>query len=361
MTQKSLTGTPDIYAVDLFCGAGGMSVGAMAAGCKIVLATDFDRDAAGTYRKNHPGVPFFADDIRRLHFKVPKNTYTTAQTIVFGGPPCQGFSTSNQQNRNRENPKNWLFLEQLRIAKALRPDWLVIENVRGLIETSSGYFFDKIVSSLRELGYTTVHWILNAADYGVPQRRSRLFIVGNLHGVSAKPPKTKTSLVSVDEAISDLPTLENGDSRNILPYRKAPPSDYATARRNGGLDCENHLVTRNSDVIIDRYRSIPKGGNWRDIPLHKLENYTDPSRCHTRIYHRLNPEAPAPVIGNFRKNMLIHPHEDRGLSVREAARLQSFPDNFVFTGTIGFQQQQVGNAVPPLLAEEVFKTIIQQI
>ena len=127
-------------------------------------------------------------------------------------------------------------------------------------------------------------------------------------------------------------------------------------RREG---CCNNLVTKNADFVLERYRYVPEGGNWQNIPENRMDNYADRSRCHTGIYHRLTSKKPSIVIGNFRKNMLIHPDQDRGLSVREAARLQSFPDHYEFAGSIGFQQQQVGNAVPPILAREVFKAIIR--
>jgi DNA (cytosine-5)-methyltransferase 1 len=120
------------------------------------------------------------------------------------------------------------------------------------------------------------------------------------------------------------------------------------------------LVSKNSKSVIERYAYIPQGGNWEDIPETLMKNYADRSRCHTGIYHRLKEDAPSVTIGNYRKAMLIHPWEDRGLSVREAARLQSFPDNYQFMGSIGFQQQQVSNAVPPLLAKAVFEMIVDK-
>ena len=124
--------------------------------------------------------------------------------------------------------------------------------------------------------------------------------------------------------------------------------------------CHNNLVTANAKHVVERYAHIPQGGNWEDIPKILMGNYTDTSRCHTNMYRRLDGSKPSVVIGNVRKNMLIHPWKNRGLSVREAARLQSFPDSFRFFGSIGFQQQQVGNAVPPLLAKAVFSQIINK-
>jgi DNA (cytosine-5)-methyltransferase 1 len=193
----------------------------------------------------------------------------------------------------------------------------------------------------------------------VPQSRSRVFIVGNLDGVKFTPPQPlRNKPVSCWEAIADLPELDNGADADSLEYRCDPISAYAKKMRGSQKHCKNNYVTRNAEHIIERYKHIPHGGNWEHIPEELMSNYADRSRCHTGIYRRLNPDNPSVVIGNYRKNMLIHPYQNRGLSVREAARLQSFPDSYIFSGSIGFQQQQVGNAVPPLLAKAIFKKIL---
>jgi DNA (cytosine-5)-methyltransferase 1 len=238
------------------------------------------------------------------------------------------------------------------------PDWVVFENVKGITETAGGFFMDAVLKSLESAGYTVSHWVLNAADFGVPQKRWRLFIVASLHGHSVSQPKpTVSKPVTVQDAIGDLPILRNGAKISSLPYRKTATSAYASLMRGKLTACSNHIVTASNPTVLERYRHIPDGGNWENIPKRLMKNYTDRERCHTGIYRRLCPNEPSIVIGNFRKNMLIHPSQNRGLSVREAARLQSFPDHFSFTGSIGFQQQQVGNAVPPLLAEAVFNVI----
>jgi DNA (cytosine-5)-methyltransferase 1 len=342
---------------DLFSGAGGMSLGAIASGVEVKLAVDSDLYATATYQANHPEVDVQTCDIASFN-DISVTIPDGVQTVVFGGPPCQGFSTSNQRTRSKDNPKNWLFFHYLRIVKMLMPDWVVFENVKGITETAGGFFLDEVVTSLTSTGYTVSKWVLNAADFGVPQRRWRLFIVASLHGHSVDQPKpTVSKPITVQEAIGDLPILRNGAKVSSLPYRKTTPSAYASLMRGKLTACSNHLVTASNPTILERYRHIPNGGNWKDIPENLMENYADRERCHTGIYKRLRPNEPSIVIGNFRKNMLIHPSQTRGLSVREAARLQSFPDHFEFTGSIGFQQQQVGNAVPPLLAEAVFNSI----
>lgn len=340
---------------DLFCGAGGLSLGAHLAGINIVVAIDNDRHALETYSHNFPTVHTILADVHAIN-SLPPNS--SDNSIVFGGPPCQGFSTSNQRTRSKSNPKNWFFEDFLNVVHKINPTWVVFENVKGLLETERGYFLNAITDGLTSLGYTTSYKILNAIDFGVPQSRSRLFVVANNKQFNFEfPLPTTKKAITVAEAISDLPDLVNGANTCKLRYKAQPASEYAHILRNGACDCVNNLVTKNSDYIVKRYGYIPQGSNWESIPTHLMNNYADRSRCHTGIYRRLKNDEPSVVIGNYRKNMLIHPTSDRGLSVREAARLQSFPDWFEFKGSIGFQQQQVGNAVPPLLAKAVFLSI----
>lgn len=343
--------------VDLFAGAGGLSLGAIQAGIDVCFGVEADPYAAATYAINHPNTTVYAGDIRNLEeINIDCQGQTT---ILFGGPPCRGFSTSNQKTRNLENSSNWLFEEFLRVANLWRPDWIMFENVTGIKGTAGGIFLQSVLTELTSHGYTTSSWIFNAAGCGVPQCRDRLFVLGSLHGVSVKQPEPIVSkYVTVGEAISDLPNLPNGASINRMPYKCDAKSDYAHYMRGSLQQSSNHLVTKNAPHILERYEHIPQGGNWENIPPELMSNYADRFRCHTGIYRRLREDAPSAVIGNYRKNMLIHPTQDRGLSVREAARLQSFPDWYEFKGSIGFQQQQVGNAVPPLLAEAVFRAII---
>jgi DNA (cytosine-5)-methyltransferase 1 len=348
---------------DLFAGAGGMSLGATLAGIKVALAVEIDPHAARTYSAVHPETTVFNGDIRRLANAVLKSHQPTkGQTIVFGGPPCQGFSYSNQRTRSAENPDSWLFTEFLRGVRVLQPDWVVFENVRGIVNTADGLFVTEVVRRLEKtLKYRVSYGLLNALDFGVPQDRTRFFLVGSRDGVQFTLPtaSTKTPL-TVHDAISDLPELPNGAAVSRMPYRGVSPSRFARSMRAGLSESPNHLVTRNSAAVLKRYAHIPQGGNWEDIPSRLMRNYRDRSRCHTGIYHRLQYQQPSVVIGNYRKNMLIHPEQDRGLSVREAARIQSFPDSYEFFGSIGFQQQQVANAVPPLLAKAVFAKILEQ-
>lgn len=350
-----------MQAIDLFSGAGGMSIGAEQCGIQIRYAVEAESNAATTFKANHPETNVLSRDIRTVKIADFVEVDPTQPLIVFGGPPCQGFSTSNQKNRDAENANNWLYREFIRVVRGTRPNWIVFENVKGLIETENGYFLTAVLAGFKRLGYTTSHFVLNSADYGVPQTRNRLFIVGSRDGISITPPATLAEKITVRQAIGDLPTLQNGDAPGLASYSKSARNEFARTMRGRLRKCHNNIVTNNAPHIIERYGHIPPGGNWADIPIGLMENYKDVSRCHTGIYRRLDPDRPSIVIGNFRKNMLIHPWQDRGLSVREAARLQSFPDAFRFYGSIGFQQQQVGNAVPPKLAEAVFRQIVNHI
>lgn len=347
-------------AVDLFAGAGGLSLGAMQAGIEIVFAVECDKYAAETYKHNHLNVQLFNGDIKKVK-EIPIDR-KGKELIIFGGPPCQGFSTSNQKTRNSENKNNWLFKEFFRIVDLFDPlpEWIVFENVTGFPNTSKGIFHDKVLNEFKLRGYHVQENILNASDFGVPQHRKRYFIVATQIDVEyAFPKRSRSRQVTVKEAFAGLPLLKDGATLNVRRYRKSIESKYAKKMRCGLTESPNHLTTQNSKQILKRYGCVPQGGNWRDIPKRLMKNYEDCSRCHDGIYHRLKENMPSVVIGNFRKNMLIHPRQHRGLSVREAARLQSFPDWYEFKGSIGFQQQQVGNAVPPLLAKAVFEKILK--
>lgn len=344
--------------IEIFSGVGGMSLGATMAGIDVVMAVEINKEAASTFQINHPNALVINQDIRLLK-DIPIKVGRKEQKVLFGGPPCQGFSKSNKKTRNKDNPNNWLFEEFLRIAKLWKPDWIVLENVQGLLETAGGAFLEEILKGFNKEGYSLNYKVLNAMNFGVPQNRERFFLVGSLHGAKYTfPEKIITQPVTVSDALSDLPILTNGFPDIDLPYKISAESEYARLLRNGNSICVNNGVSTNTEMVLNRYKYIPQGGNWQNIPKELMHTYEDASRCHTGIYHRLNEKKPSVVIGNYRKNMLIHPWQDRGLSVREAARLQSFPDNFKFVGSLNSKQQQVGNAVPPLLSKEVFTKLM---
>jgi DNA (cytosine-5)-methyltransferase 1 len=343
----------NIYtAIDLFSGAGGLSLGAQNAGFDIVVAVEQDKDAALTFKRNHPNSTIINDDIRKIDTQQLNKPF-----IIFGGPPCQGFSTSNTQTRNLGNKNNLLFEEFVRFVRDLSPEWFLFENVEGIVSFNKGTTIKYIEQCFKDLGYSVKQNVVYASDYGVPQNRNRFIMVGNRLGIDFEFPKAQKKKISVAEAISDLPDLENGQILEVGIYKKAE-SAYAKKMRKRNKKPLQNFVSKNKDYVIERYSYIGQGQNWRAIPEHLMLNYKNRNNCHSGIYKRLDPNKPSVVISNYRKNMLIHPFQNRGLSVREAARLQSFPDTFIFEGSIMKIQQQIGNAVPPLMAEAIFKKIL---
>lgn len=348
-------------AVDIFSGAGGMSVGAVMAGITPVLAVEYDIHAADTYKTNHPNTKIIPSDIQLV---APLNETEKFPFILFGGPPCQGFSVANTKTRNLGNPNNWMFKEYLRFVNDLEPEWFLFENVVGFKSFDKGQFALEVENALKELGYETNSDVLNAADFGVPQDRKRFFIVGHrldkggmkFDFNSLEKVKQK---VTVGEALRDLPSLMNGDKIEYADYCSNLTNAYIKLMRGESKYAKQNFVTENKAHIIDRYRAIKQGENWEAAKsMGLLTTYNSTKHTHSGIYKRLEENKPSVTIANYRKSMLIHPHEDRGLSLREAARLQSFPDDFIFKGTLSFQQQQVGNAVPPLLAKAIFSQIL---
>jgi len=350
-------GMRDKIGVDIFSGAGGLSVGAENAGIKIGFAVEKDISAAKTFARNHPGVKVLCEDITKVD---PKMHVDKPPFIVFGGPPCQGFSLSNTKTRTDKNSNNELFFEFVRFVDELQPEWFLFENVEGITNYNKGNTVLKIKECFSEIGYNTTEAVLYASDYGVPQHRNRFFMVGNRLGVNFEFPEKHNKKVNVQEALADLPILVNGDNFPTAEYSLpiGSVSEYAARMRGNSTGPLQNFVSRNQEYVIERYKHIKQGENWKAIPAELMGNYANTKNCHSGIYKRLNANKPSVVISNYRKNMLIHPFQDRGLSVREAARLQSFPDSFFFEGPLSHIQQQIGNAVPPLLAEAIFKKIL---
>lgn len=357
--REKLKRPEELIGVDIFAGAGGLSAGAELAGVSVKYAIEIWPSAAATFRRNHP----HATVINRSITDIDPNAEIDCKKVfvVMGGPPCQGFSLSNLRDRNMDNPKNHLFEEFVRFVNDLKPDWFIFENVYGLKNMEKGKVIEVIADRFREIGYTVSRpTILWANNYGVPQKRNRLFLVGNRVGVEFEFPETTECNVTVNDAFSDLPSLGNGDMIDIADYTLDIDhcSEYARSMRAYSEHPMQNYVSRSNDLVIQRYQNIPQGGNWRNIPEELMQNYKDKQRCHSGIYKRLRSDSQSVVISNYRKMMLIHPTEDRGISVREAARLQSFPDSYIFEGPISHIQQQIGNAVPPLLAKAVINKIL---
>lgn len=373
--------------IDLFSGAGGLSCGLEMSEFHSVLGAEIHPVYAKTYSINHPKTFVFNEDIYKIS---PEKILELANLkrgeldLLAGGPPCQGFSI-NAPVRNNDDKRNILFKEFIRIASYIKPKALIIENVPGIVSFNNGLVVEEIYDSLKGIGYSVDHRILFAGHYGVPQTRFRTIFIavrdgGNIvfpeptHNVTAvanfskskelcfRIEKEKTNLlkkkVTVWDAISDLPEIEAGQCINDTPYSIFPISDYQIMMRNGSNKIFNHISSNLGSLNKERLKYIPQGGSWRDIPFDLLPSGLKRARRsdHTKRYGRLHPNELCSTIltkcdphwGSF-----FHPTQTRTLSVREAARIQSFPDRYIFTGRLTEQFEQVGNAVPPLMAKAI--------
>lgn len=358
--------------VDLFCGAGGFTEGLRKAGdYRTVLAVDFDKQAIDTFSHNHPDVNAICADIASIDAQRLR-TLTDCQVIdvVVGGPPCQGFSLAGP--RVPDDPKNRLFKEFVRVVSLLKPRVFIFENVTGLVSMQGGLVLEAICNEFSNIGYELSHSILNAAEYGVPQARPRFILIGTASGKRIPMPtpthdskencaldlfgNARHPFVTVREAFSNLPSLVQGEGEEIMdnpPAENAYQEALRGTRQSGKL--YNHRATRHSQSIIQRYAAMPQGGDIRSLPQEL--------RTKKNNVFKLSDSSPSRTITcNFRTDIL-HPWHPRGLTTREAARLQSFDDDYQFFGNLTrkaryvTQDDQVGNAVPPLLALALAKHI----
>jgi DNA (cytosine-5)-methyltransferase 1 len=348
--------------IDLFAGAGGLSLGLSQAGFDMKIGIEMDKYSAETLQKNHKDMKVEPKDITTITKKEQiiqildsADVKINEIDLIAGGPPCQGFSNSNRNTRSITNPKNELYKDYFRFVKFIQPETFLFENVAGLRTLNDGAVLRSIIKLGKLYKYKIQERTVNACSYGVPQNRSRIFIIGTKEKADDFFEIDSPTSVSTKQAINDLPKLENGNTVDEMPFSKYTGlSNYQLImRENNGSNSHNNLVTMNSPLILKRYEHIGQGENWSKIPKKMMHNYSNLNNCHSGIYYRLKWNEPSIVISNYRKNMLIHPEENRGLSVREAARLQSFPDDYKFYGPLGYQQQQVANAVPPLLAKKI--------
>ncbi|MCR4314519.1 MAG: DNA cytosine methyltransferase [Candidatus Uhrbacteria bacterium] len=361
-------------AIELFAGAGGMSLGFESEGFDVRVASDWDKDCAETHRYNQPDTKFLCGSIEELDHKAFQKVgriIAGELDVMAGGPPCQGFSI-NAPKRNIGDPRNKLFKHYVRLVDRLRPRFIVLENVPGMLSLEHGKVAQQIVTSFNEIGYKMDFKVLFAPDFGVPQERRRVIFLGNRIGADISFPKPthfpsgalmSPRYVTVAEAIGDLPTPSDEDESLQYP-KKLRVSGYAKELREGADVVYNHCLGILGKRNLERIKHIPPGGSWRDIPFELLpEGMKRAKRSdHTKRYGRLHPEGLASTIltkCDPHWGAYIHPDQDRTLSVREAARFQGFPDRYRFLGSKASQYSQVGNAVPVPLASAVARAIIQ--
>jgi DNA (cytosine-5)-methyltransferase 1 len=345
--------------MDLFSGAGGMSIGLEKAGFKIIFANEVNKNAAATYSLNFPHVHLQVGDVRQVDvLRLYHELNRPEVDVIAAGIPCQGFSTAGR--KSAKDPRNLLYEEVLRFVRQFRPKLVVIENVVGMLFAAKGRFVMRIESGLKELGYSVHHRILSASNYGVPQTRKRMFIIATSLPVPEEElfPRPTRIRVSVSQALSDLAFLGVGES--ATDYRTPPRSRYQRHMRAIAGKLHNHVSPKHSGRVQELFASIPQGREARSV---FGENY---SGKHSRL--RLHPRKRSRTLTTLPEDF-VHYSQNRVPTVREMARLQSFPDCFVFLGprTTGGQNRkyecpqytQVGNAVPPLLAEAVFANILR--
>ena len=395
--------------LDVFSGAGGFSLGFEMAGCDIIGAIEHDKWAADTFSYNHPNATMMLGDIESFDEDYLKKQLKKNPDIIIGGPPCQGFSVCVKNAGDPKDPRNSLFTEFIRMARIFSPEVLVMENVPNIIKakTKSG---DKVVEIIKEeivkLGYNVAYQILTASDYGVPQMRQRFVLVASKKKLERPfPPRSffvaddangqlamfdleKTGLKrcpTLWEAISDLPDIEAREGAETLEYTTPPQNDYQAWCRKGSEKLHNHLAMKHTKRLVDRFAAMTWGQSVSDITEDRLkqrkrngngEISTSPYDQNNRRMHpdKICHTITATFYGNF-----VHPYKNRNFTAREGARIQSFPDSYVFLGKptvvskkllmkegrIGeaylCQYSQIGNAVPPLMAKAIAENILKQI
>lgn len=341
--------------IDLFCGAGGLSCGFERAGYQILLGIDSDAKALETFELNHEDARSICGDITKIEYENDIKPMLGGQSVdvIIGGPPCQGMSLSGP--RRFDDPRNRLYLSYIRLVSEIRPKAFVIENVPGLVSLFGGKIKDSIIEKLQRLGYRMKFKVLASDDYGVPQHRRRVVFVGVRKEIDREfdYPPTSTQMVTCRMALSDLPTLESSNGYDVMDYASKPQNDFQRTMREHSQMVRNHIAAHHSKHVQDIIAHVPDGGNYKDLP-EELRN----SRNFHVAWTRFAADKPAPTIDTGHRHH-FHYCYNRVPTVRECARLQSFPDNFLFLGNKTQQFRQVGNAVPPLMAQAIAAQLLK--
>ncbi|MFQ4146070.1 DNA cytosine methyltransferase [Chlorogloeopsis sp. ULAP02] len=396
-------------AIDLFAGAGGFGLGFEMAGFSVPLSVEIDTWACDTLRCNRPDMTVIQHDIRDFNTESSvKEICIFKPDIVIGGPPCQGFSIAGPAQKDPKDPRNSLFINFAQWINFLEPKAFVMENVKGLLSRKNAEgqkVIDIIRKTFQDLGYFVEVWILNAAEYGVPQIRERIFIVGNKRGKELGSPRKTHSLelqylsrsqlsvsdgtevlpaLTLWDAISDLPELNAREGNEEQPYIVEPQNNYQVWARHGSYILYNHVAMEHSERLVERFKHIKWGESSSDVPKeHGARRRSGNGELSNKSYdqnnRRLNPHKPSHTIAASFYANFIHPFQHRNLTAREGARIQSFPDNYRFLGKKTVvshkllhrearfdekflcQYNQVGNAVPPILAKAIALHLLEKL
>lgn len=342
--------------VDLFCGAGGASYGFVSAGFNVVLGIDHLKPALDTFQENHKNSSTILGDIEKVDEDIVFDAIDNVPVkVLIGGVPCQGFSLNNRK-RNEDDPRNQLFYEFVRFIKILKPEMIMLENVSGMRSMKNGEVVEtiksEIISAGKEIGkdYNVEYKMLNAADYGVPQLRNRLIFLGATSDYDIDFPEPKFSeenYRTVRDAIGDLPSLKPKETNK--DYAVEPFTDFQKLMRKDSKVLYNNQAPNHAKATVDRIKNTVPGEAM--YPRYKQ-----------RIRLSWDNPSPTQVCGGIRPQFQFgHPEDDRGLTIRERARIQSFPDSFIFTGGIVQERIQTGNAVPPLLAQAIAEELYMEL
>lgn len=363
--------------IDLFAGVGGLSTGFRKAGFNIILANEIDESIAKSYQKNHGETIMINDDIKNILPAI--ENLDKEIDVIIGGPPCQGFSMAgarireNKSNKFLDDPRNYLFRNYFQIVQKIEPKYFIMENVPGMLSMKGGRIIEEIEklftdeNNFKKGRYYLYKKILNAADYGVPQERHRLIIIGSKYNVDFEKAlhDVKDKMVNSGEiksntiydAISDLNFSESGEGRFEQNYLIPPLTEYQKERRKNSNLLYNHIATKHNSVAVDRIKRLSQGGRRLDLAEGK-----NIKSVHSGAYGRMKwDEQAKTIITRFdtpSSGVYIHPERDRTITPREAARLQSFDDDYIFYGNKSSVIKQIGNAVPPLLAYYLANVIL---
>ena len=370
-------------AISLFASAGGCSHGFGQAGYDVRFATDIDADAVESYRRNFPGTPCEAADIRQLTADAVLQRIELnlgELDMLLGGPPCQGFSSAGV--KAGDDPRNSLLSHYVRLLEGIRPKWFVMENVEGLLTSDGGSHVRDAVAAFLEAGYSLNLEKVYAQGYGIPQRRKRVLIVGNRLGHDFSFPEPVTSFsgsifrkgeITFATAVGDLPPAVT-EAGEPLAFRKPPQNELQAYLRDEARTVTDHYAVVLSDVQLERVRGLQPGQTMKDLPEH-LQHDSFRRRAFRRVMDgtpvekrggapsglkRLFADEPSLTITSAATREFVHPTEDRLLTLRECARLQTFPDTFEFAGSAASRIQQIGNAIPPMLARAVAEHIARE-
>lgn len=375
--------------LDLFAGAGGLSLGLKNAGIKAIGAIEFDRFASETFVHNFPEVPMYNRDIYSFSDTEILELFAGVD-IIDGGPPCQGFSVAGPSQYKIIDKRNTLIMEFFRFVKLLTPKICVLENVKGILNgkiNAGQKALTTYINELQKIGYVSKVYVLQAADFGVPQYRERVVVISAIDGYKLPDDiigdfSGVHNWIPIKEVFGDLPDIDSGQGQNEeVPYKCIAQSEYQEYIRKGSRGVTNHIAMKHTKRLIERFSHIPQGGSLLDVPSEHGQRERngealDVNKRYKTNNQRLHPNKVSNIVTASFQSTFVHPYLNRNLTAREGARLQSFPDSFYFCGPrtlmsksllirekrmdeIGLSQyNQIGNAVPPRMAEAIGKAVL---